>query len=488
MGLREYRKKRDFSITPEPAGVEGSRRTDDLAFVIQKHAASHLHYDFRLELGGVLLSWSIPKGPSLDPSVKRLAMHTEDHPIAYGDFEGIIPKGQYGGGTVLLWDRGRWIPIDNPTKGYHAGKLKFVLEGEKLHGGFTLVKTRGGAGRDDDRAWLLIKENDAEARSMDELNIVEARPESVATGRSMDEIASAQDRVWHSNRAEKDEHAPKRRGANRREDASKASLASRVKGAQQAPLPKRPRPELPAPAREPPAGDQWMHEIDYGGARVMARVEDGEARLFDASGKDVTSRFAEIAEAVAALGVGSALIDGEIAVMLPDGTTAPPPRASARAGRAVEERELVYFVFDLIHLEGYDLSAAPLLARKATLERLLGAPGAKSAKNVKGAKKGVIRYGGHIAGSGEEVFRNGCRLSLKGIVSKQIDAPYEPGRHKAWVVTPCAKPRASAGSARKRATTHTPKRATTRAPKRTTTRTPKRTTAGSSKTPRARAA
>jgi bifunctional non-homologous end joining protein LigD len=469
MGLREYRKKRDFSITPEPAGVEGSPRKDDLAFVIQKHAASHLHYDFRLELGGVLKSWSIPKGPSLDPTVKRLAMHTEDHPIAYGDFEGIIPKGQYGGGTVLLWDRGRWIPVDNPTKGYHAGKLKFILEGEKLRGGFTLVKTRGGSARDDERGWLLIKENDGEARAMDDLNIVEARPESVATGRSLDEIASAQDRVWHSNRAEKGATKPKHGGARRREDASSLeSLASRVKGARPAPLPKRLKPELPAAARKPPAGEQWMHEIDYGGARVMARIEDGSAQLGGAGGKDVTSRFAAIAEAASALGAESALIDGEIAVLLADGTTAPPPRAGARAA---QDGELVYFVFDLIHLEGYDLSAAPLLARKATLERLVGGAG---------AKKGVIRYGGHIAGSGEEVFRNGCRLSLKGIVSKQIDAPYEPGRGKAWVLTPCAKPRASA---RARASA-----GAGRSKKRATTRTPKRTTAGSSKTARARAA
>ncbi|AUX29908.1 uncharacterized protein SOCE836_020020 [Sorangium cellulosum] len=229
MGLREYWRKRDFSITPEPRGQEAtaaSAEGEERTFLIQKHAASHLHYDFRLELEGVLKSWSVPKGPSLDPEVKRLAMHTEDHPLEYGDFEGIIPRGQYGGGTVLLWDRGTWVPLENPHKGYHAGKLKFLLRGEKLRGGFTLVKTRG---RDDDegRSWLLIKENDAEARATEEYSVVDARPESVASGRQLDEIAAAKDRVWHSNRAEKENKNEKAAAGGRGARGRAAGRASR---------------------------------------------------------------------------------------------------------------------------------------------------------------------------------------------------------------------------------------------------------------------
>src|SRR6186713_1368299 len=192
MALEKYRAKRDFKVTPEPRGKALRKGRHDLAFVIQKHAASHLHYDFRLELNGVLLSWAVPKGPSVDPADKRLAMHVEDHPIEYGSFEGIIPKGEYGGGTVLLWDRGTWEPEEDPHKGYHAGSLKFMLHGEKLKGSWALVRINDKRQtRDAGKSWLLIKHRDAEARPAKDLSIVEARPESVATGRSMEEIAAA---------------------------------------------------------------------------------------------------------------------------------------------------------------------------------------------------------------------------------------------------------------------------------------------------------
>src|SRR5258706_222055 len=204
MGLREYHKKRDFSLTSEPRGKEAGR--EGRSYVIQKHAASHLHYDFRLELEGVLKSWAVPKGPSLDPSDKRLAMETEDHPVDYGSFEGIIPAGQYGGGTVVLWDRGTWTPIEDPHKGYRAGRLKFLLNGEKLHGLWTLVKTKGRDGRD--RSWLLFKDKDEFSKPAARFSVVEKRPESVATGRTLEEIAKEKDRVWNSNRPEKGAAAP----------------------------------------------------------------------------------------------------------------------------------------------------------------------------------------------------------------------------------------------------------------------------------------
>ncbi|XXX79497.1 non-homologous end-joining DNA ligase [Sorangium sp. So ce134] len=437
MGLREYRRKRDFSITPEPRGQEAAAapaEAEERTFIIQKHAASHLHYDFRLELEGVLKSWSVPKGPSLDPEVKRLAMHTEDHPLEYGDFEGIIPRGQYGGGTVLLWDRGTWVPLENPHKGYHAGKLKFLLRGEKLRGGFTLVKTRG---RDDDegRRWLLIKDDDAEARAAKEYSVVDARPESVASGRQLDEIAAAKDRVLHSNRAEKESKKAAAGGRGARGEGGWARVARRVEGAREAAMPKKVRPQLPErlPARKAkgkprgaPEGGGWLHEIQVDGCRIMARVEDGRVRLVDERGKEQEGRFEPIAAAIAGLGLKSALLDGEVAVLRRDGTTAPPPpraKAAARAG------EIVYFVFDLLYLEGHDLMASPLSARKRALQRLL-----------RGSGGGPLRYADHVEGSWEEVVEKGCQLSLKGIVSKRIDAPYVPGRGPGWV-------RASCGSA-----------------------------------------
>ncbi|WP_437735756.1 non-homologous end-joining DNA ligase [Sorangium sp. So ce1335] len=449
MGLREYWRKRDFSVTPEPRGEEAAAAPADAGertFIIQKHAASHLHYDFRLELEGVLKSWSIPKGPSLDPEVKRLAMHTEDHPLEYGDFEGIIPRGQYGGGTVLLWDRGTWVPLENPHKGYHAGKLKFLLRGEKLRGGFTLVRTRGRYDDDEGRSWLLIKENDAEARPAKEYSVVDARPESVATGRQLDEIAAAKDRVWHSNRAEKDagekgagKKAPSGTAPGRRArgEAGPARAAARVEGARVAAMPEKVRPQVPKrlPARKAkgeasgaPDGAGWLHEIQVDGFRIMARVEDGRVRLVDERGKGVEGRFEPIAAAIAGLGLESALLDGEVAVLRRDGTTAPPPSSAKAAPR---DGEVVYFVFDLMYLEGRDLMESPLAARKQALRRLLGAAGA-----------GPLRYADHVEGSWEEVLQKGCQLALKGIVSKRIDAPYVPGRGPGWVVASCGDARA----------------------------------------------
>src|SRR5438309_6592774 len=206
MALEVYRKKRNFQTTPEPRGAAVKGKANGLAFVIQKHAASHLHYDFRLELNGVLLSWAVPKGPSLDPNDKRLAMHVEDHPIEYGDFEGVIPAKQYGGGTVMLWDRGTWVPKGDPMETYGKGRLKFELHGEKLKGGWNLVRSRSGK-YGGEKSWLLIKEEDDEARLGAEALIVEDKPSSVATGRSLEQIAAEADRVWHSNRST-DENAP----------------------------------------------------------------------------------------------------------------------------------------------------------------------------------------------------------------------------------------------------------------------------------------
>ena len=339
--LAEYRKKRDFSRTPEPEGGSAGGGRGDRTFVIQKHAATRLHYDFRLELEGMLKSWAVPKGPSLDPLERRLAMHVEDHPVEYGSFEGIIPKGEYGGGTVLLWDRGTWEPEDDPHKGYHAGSLKFTLHGEKLKGSWALVRINDKRQtRDAGKSWLLIKHRDAEARPANELSIVEARPESVATGRSMEEIAAAGDRVWHSKGGGEAKTTPPepaaaatgRRAAAVRKPRPPALAPQDEPGARRGRLPKFVPPQLANVAVKAPAGEEWLHELKFDGYRILARLEDGQVRLMSRNEHDWTARFPAVAEGVARLPVRTAMLDGEVAVFLPDGTTSFQALQNAAAG------------------------------------------------------------------------------------------------------------------------------------------------------------
>src|SRR5207245_9697372 len=248
MGLREYHRKRDFSITPEPRGEEGQEKTrEDRSFCIQKHAATRLHYDFRLEMESVLKSWAVPKGPSLDPADKRLAMQTEDHPIEYGDFEGSIPEGQYVGGTVRVWDRGTWEPLEDPHQGLRKGSLKFELHGVKLQGKWALVRIKGRDAREESRTWLLIKERDESVRSSKFDDITKERPESVATGRTLEQIAADRDRVWNSNREERGEvRGPAARAA--RVARTKTAAASRSRAA--APAAPAAPPARPASTRQ----------------------------------------------------------------------------------------------------------------------------------------------------------------------------------------------------------------------------------------------
>jgi bifunctional non-homologous end joining protein LigD len=398
-GLGEYHRKRDFTRTPEPRGEKRSR--PGAAYVVQKHAARRLHYDFRLELDGVLKSWAVPKGPSIDPEDKRLAVQTEDHPVDYGSFEGVIPKGQYGAGAVLLWDRGTWEPVEDPHQGLRAGKLKFRVRGEKLRGGWTLVKIRERGERTGGNSWLLIKERDEHARPAVDLTV--ARPESVATGRSLEEVAGDADRVWRPSQP-----AP-------------AALPR----ARRAALPQRVEPQLATPATEPPAGDAWLHEIKFDGYRLLCRIEGERVRLSTRTGQDWTERLPSVARAVRALGVRTALLDGEVAVVLPDGTTSfhALQNVLGPGGGGAP----VYFVFDLLHLDGYDLTAAPLEVRKTALRDLLGAATASPA----------IRYSDHVVGAGTQFFREARRLGLEGVISKRRDAPYTPGRGRAWLKVKC---------------------------------------------------
>ena len=431
MGLREYYAKRDFGKTPEPRGKE--HKGQGFSFCVQKHAATRLHYDFRLELDGVLLSWAVPKGPSYDPADKRLAMQTEDHPLEYGGFEGIIPKGEYGGGTVVLWDRGRWEPIEEPHKAYHSGRLKFRLFGEKLQGAWMLVKTRGRDPRDAEKSWLLFKEKDEHARPAAEYDVTAERPESVSTGRTLEEIAAEKDRVWHSNRPAA-EPAPRKgvaaavaRALEKKEKqarkAAPSAAPAEIPGARKAPLPRFVKPQLATLVDEAPDGEGWLHELKFDGYRILCRLQDGEARLLSRNGKDWTAQFEPVARAARRLAFEEALVDGEVAMLLADGTTS--FNALQNAGAPPPGARLTYFVFDLLHVDGYDLTRAPLETRKQALRARI--PG--------GA--GVVRFSDHVVGNGREFHEKACGMKLEGIISKRRDAPYEATRSRSWLKVKC---------------------------------------------------
>jgi len=412
MGLAEYNRKRNFAVTSEPSGeapvaprAEGGRQ-----FVIQKHAATRLHYDFRLELEGVLKSWSVPKGPSLDTKVKRLAMHVEDHPLAYATFEGIIPKGEYGGGTVLLWDHGTWEPIEDPHQGYAAGNLKFILKGTKLHGGFALVKIRDRSargGHDGGRSWLLIKERDGYVVPEATSEITKARPESVTTGRTLDEIAVDRSRVWHSNRAQIEVGA--------------------APGAEAAPLPGKIRPPRFAPRKAPPPGPGWLHELAIAGERLVARNDGQSVQLLDGGGRPLSTAAERprrsVADAVRMLPAQTLVVDGVLAAMTMDGHS-----DAAALSRTIEGQSgatLAYFVFDLPYLDGRDLTRVPLERRKALLAALVRGSSAP----------GPLHYLDHVAGSGAAFRREAKRLGIAAMVSRRADSLY--GGRAGWLEIPC---------------------------------------------------
>src|SRR5687768_7851136 len=323
MALELYRKKRDFKITPEPKGKAVKRKSKELAFVIQKHRASHMHYDFRLELNGVLLSWAVPKGPSCDPAHKRLAMHVEDHPIEYGDFEGIIPPKQYGAGTVLLWDRGVWIPREDPVAGYKKGRLKFELDGEKLKGGWTLVRSGGSKYGGEGKSWLLIKERD-EYACEGEL-ITEERPESVASGRTLEEIAADPDRVWESKKSV----AENVKSGAVRKKKPRLDL-EKVEGAAKARVPDFITPQLAALVKEAPGGEGWLHEMKPDGYRMLCRVENGSARMVSRNAKDWSGGLAPVERPAARLPADNPWLGGEVGVLAGDGCTCCQACQSAR--------------------------------------------------------------------------------------------------------------------------------------------------------------
>jgi bifunctional non-homologous end joining protein LigD len=419
MSLRRYQQMRDFTRTDEPRGAPPKARGAG-RFVIQKHAATRLHYDFRLELDGVLKSWAVPKGPSMNPKDRRLAVHVEDHPVEYGSFEGTIPEGEYGGGTVVLWDRGQWFPEGDVHAAYKKGHLRFRLAGEKLQGGFSLVRMHG---RGDDKNWLLIKSED-DAVNPDGEILVRERPESIATGRTIDDIAAdPEKKVWRSNRKQ-----PAKASRPSHSKPPEKPLKPAAPRYGHTPKPARVEPELATLVDEVPAGDDWLHEIKYDGYRLLARIDRGDVQLLTRKHEDWSARFPWLVDALRAqIPAEAALLDGEIVHQGPDGVTRFGPLQQAiSTGR---HDALVYYAFDLLHLQGVDVRRNPLHERKQALAALF--------KNI--PQDGRIRLSEHIAGDGARLFGRACKLGLEGVISKKRDAPYRAGRHRDWLKVRCEK-------------------------------------------------
>ncbi len=466
MGLTEYHRKRDFAATAEPRG-RTSKSTAQLQFVVQKHAASHLHYDLRIELDGVLKSWAVPKGPSLNPSQKRLAMQVEDHPVEYAQFEGIIPQGEYGGGTVMLWDRGFWQPIDDAAAGLAAGALKFELHGEKLQGRWMLVRRGGRNSGNQERHWFLFKENDLFARP--KTDVTAESPLSVVTGRDLEQIAReailpvASDAAVKlakatslKSRASKPakKRPPKaaraagkkakgtsspaaRRKPNPRAGAAHRTIArstvrspsARAKSVETAvaklpaartPLPAKEAVELATLVRQPPDSDEWIHEIKYDGYRMLCRVDAGEVTFISRNGRNWTAKFPSLVAAAAALPIESGMLDGEVVALQLNGKT--DFQALQNSLQASDASHLSYYAFDLLHVNGRDVKALPLEDRKQLLSRIVPAN-----------SQGRIRYSEHVNGHGPEFFAEASRLKLEGIISKRLGRPYCAGRGADWL-------------------------------------------------------
>ena len=396
--------------------------------MIQKHDASHLHYDFRLEHDGVLKSWAVPHGPSLDPSQRRLAVQVEDHPLEYGKFEGTIPAGEYGGGSVLLWDTGTWSSEQDVSQALRAGKLKFQLEGEKLCGGWNLVRMRKKPGEMREN-WLLIKERDGTARPLSKIDILEERPESVVSGKTIGEIGATSDQTWHSHGASGKKERPAAKKSARKKSAGRNGQSKTapkpVAGARRASFPKPIDPQLAMLVDHAPEGDEWVHEIKLDGYRILAYLDDGNATLRTRKHNDWTRRFPELAESVAELPARQCILDGEVVALLANGASDFQALQTALSEQSTSQ--LVYYAFDLLYLDGFDLQPLPLEERKSRLAELLAEK-----------TQSRIRYSEHLEGSVDQIIAKSCQLGLEGIVSKRRHGAYISGRGDSWLKTKCA--------------------------------------------------
>ncbi len=436
---------RDFKVTSEPSGSAKAKsfNKQPLPFVIQKHAASHLHYDFRLGWNGVLKSWAVAKGPSYFAGDKRLAVQVEDHPIEYGGFEGIIPKGQYGGGTVMVWDQGTWEPQAGHTdvdEGLRTGSLKFILHGTKMKGKWALIRMGGKFANERKPNWLLIKEHDQFERTKDDAAITDEAPNSVVTGRSIDEIAHSEDHVWNSKETAKGNAWYRNDGAGATDKTGKGKVSAVGKTALRKPvvaadfssvLRKTPKeklpdfigPELASQSAGPPSGDGWFHELKLDGYRIQARKDGDSVQLLTRTGLDWTHRMKTIAALVAVLPIEKAILDGEVVVLADNGTTSFADLQAAFQDGA--KKPLTYFAFDLLHLNGHSLRGLPLVERKKLLERLVENGGE------------FLRFSEHIESNGEAVFQKACEMHLEGIVSKRAASTYSSGRGGDWLKVKC---------------------------------------------------
>ncbi|HTU13494.1 MAG TPA: DNA ligase D [Allosphingosinicella sp.] len=422
--LATYNRKRDFARTAEPAGTLGAKRAKDRIFMVQKHDATRLHYDFRLELDGTLKSWAVTRGPSLDPADKRLAVRTEDHPMSYATFEGTIPKGEYGGGTVMLWDRGTWEPVPgkDPSKTLEEGHLHFTLHGERMQGEWVMFRLKP-RGKERGENWLLKKVDDAFAGSPTGLTDTYLR--SVKTGRTLDEIEAGK--------------APPRHGEG--DHAKHGGGGSRTRKGP--PPPRRPAARSPSPSRggarfpkfrEPqkatlvdsvPAGAGWLHEMKYDGYRCLLALAGGKAKIYTRTGLDWTDKFPEIAAAAARIDCASALLDGEIVALDDKGNT-----SFSALQQAISEggSDLTLFLFDALEIDGETLEKLPNLERKQRLEALIG----------KGRPPAIL-YADHLLGKGEQLYDAMCEAGQEGIIAKKADAPYRHARTKSWLKIKCTR-------------------------------------------------
>ncbi|RQR80135.1 DNA ligase D [Burkholderia sp. Bp9012] len=447
--LDPYRRKRHFGATPEPEGAHGRRRAKSdakpsargrartghpLRFVIQEHHARRLHYDFRLELDGTLKSWAVPKGPSLDPSVKRLAVHVEDHPLEYASFEGEIPAGHYGAGSVVVWDEGTWTPdggVAQARDGYRAGKLTFRLDGEKLHGGWALVRSGRQQGRQEQ--WLLIKERDDDARGADEFDVVGERPGSVHDGAvALPDSPDGATRTRRVPRGRGDKAAKRAaRGArhDERDDHGRSPAdPSGIEGAVRAPLPERVAPQLATLVDGPPEQGDWRYELKFDGYRILARIAGKGTRrhvkLMTREGRDWTAKLRAQRDALAALDVDGAWFDGEAVVLGEHGL--PDFQALQNALGAGRSDAVTLFVFDLPYLDGYDLRDAPLTARRALLEPPLA-----------DSDPARLRFSPDLGDDVASLIASACDTGLEGLIGKRADSRYRPGRSSAWIKLKC---------------------------------------------------
>jgi bifunctional non-homologous end joining protein LigD len=436
--LARYRAMRDFTLTGEPRGggtILSPKDAEFLPFVIQKHAARQLHYDFRLGWRGVLKSWAVARGPSYFPGDKRLAVEVEDHPMEYGGFEGTIPKGQYGGGTVMVWDFGDWQPLGDVDQQLEKGDLKFILNGTKLKGKWVLVRMRRNPDRDrsDKPNWLLIKEHDEYVQPENAPIITDLAPDSALTQRTMEQIAESNDHVWDSKQGLREtksvpeKRLEARKGRNLRQ--GQAALERLTRSAPKEDFPGFISPQLAEEARSAPTGRGWVHELKLDGYRIQVHVQAStpgkgkvaKPRLFTRKGLDWAARMPSIARAAAELGVESAILDGEIVVLDEGGRSSFPDLQAAFQNGS--HADMVYFAFDLLHLNGRNLRGLPLIKRKEILEKLLS-----QADPIP-----VLRFCEHVEARGDLVFDKASQLGAEGIVSKLVAAPYTSGRGSTWL-------------------------------------------------------